>query len=160
MKKIILLVLLLPLTILGQEITVKGTVLDKETNETLPGVPIIVKGTKKGTQTDFDGKFQLKAKIGTTLVFSYLGMKSREIPSTQEMKVFLEKDTEQLDEIVVSVGYFDVTKKDLSGSIAQVTTEQLEKNRATTIEQLIQGQVAGVVVNESAEPGGGIAISC
>ena len=85
MKKIILLVLLLPLTILGQEITVKGTDLDKETNETLPGVPIIVKGTKKGTQTDFDGKFQLKAKIGTTLVFSYLGMKSREIPSTQEM---------------------------------------------------------------------------
>lgn len=159
MKKIILLVLLLPLTILGQEITVKGTVLDKETNETLPGVSIVVKGTKKGTQTDFDGKFQLKAKIGTTLVFSYLGMKSREIPSTQEMKVFLEKDIEQLDEIVVSVGYFDVTKKDLSGSIAQVTTEQLEKNRSTTIEQLIQGQVAGVVVNESAEPGGGIAIS-
>ena len=62
-----------------------------------------------------------------------------------------------LDEVVVSVGYFDVNKKDLSGSIQQ--SEQLEKNRNNSIESLLQGQVAGIVVSESSEPGGGIGIS-
>ncbi|WGH74980.1 TonB-dependent receptor [Tenacibaculum tangerinum] len=160
MKKLILLLLLLPLTLMGQEMMVKGTVIDGETKEPLPGVSVLIKGTVKGTETDFNGKFELKATKGDTIVFLYLGMKSQEVVvNSPTLQVSLQPDTTQLDEVVVSVGYFDVTKKDLSGSISQVKTQELEKNRSIKVEQLLQGQVAGVVVSESSEPGGGIGIS-
>ncbi|WP_438988715.1 SusC/RagA family TonB-linked outer membrane protein [Polaribacter sp.] len=159
MRKLLLLLLFLPLTVIAQQITINGTVLDKETKETLPGVSVIVKDTKTGTQTDFDGKFQIKAAKDQILVFTYLGMKTRELPVLENMTIYLETDTEQLAEITVSVGYFDVNKKDLSGSIAQVNEEALKKQRTQTVEQLLQGQVAGVIVTENGEPGGGVAIS-
>lgn len=131
----------------------------KDTQEVLPGVSIIIKGTKKGTNSDFDGKFNLKVEKGQLLVFSYLGMITLELPASKEMKVLLENDVSQLEEITISVGYFDVNKKDLSGAITQVKAETLEKQRTQTVEQLLQGQVAGVVVTENGEPGGGIAVS-
>lgn len=159
MRKLFLLLLFYPLITVSQQITVNGTVLDKDSKETLPGVSIIVKGTKVGTQTDFDGKFQIKAEKDQLLVFSYLGMKTREIPANATMVVYLETDTEQLKEITVSVGYFDVNKKDLSGAITQVNEEALKKQRTQTVEQLLQGQIAGVIVAENGEPGGGISIS-
>ena len=69
-----------------------------------------------------------------------------------------------LDGKIMSVGYnkddeFEVSKKDLSGSVSQINSEQIEKNRTNSIENLIQGQAAGVVVSESSEPGGGIGVS-
>ncbi|WP_445750256.1 TonB-dependent receptor plug domain-containing protein [Polaribacter sp.] len=159
-KIIYLLLLFLPLVVLSQEITIKGKVYDKETNETLPGVSILVKGTKVGTYTDFDGNFELKTSKDKILVFSFIGMKTMELKVTEvPMVVYLQTDLNQLDEVVVSVGYFDVNKKDLSGSISQIKAKDLEKVRTNTVEQLIQGQVAGVVVTNSGEPGGGIAIS-
>ena len=159
-KIIHLLLLFLPFVVLSQEITIKGKVYDKETNETLPGVSILVKGTKVGTYTDFDGNFEIKTSKDKTLVFSFIGMKTMELKATEvPMVVYLQTDLNQLDEVVVSVGYFDVNKKDLSGSIAQIKAKDLEKVRTNTVEQLIQGQVAGVVVTNSGEPGGGIAIS-
>jgi TonB-linked SusC/RagA family outer membrane protein len=160
MRKLILFVLLFPVCLMAQEINIKGKVLDKETKQPLPGAVVLVKGTSKGAVTDFDGEFQIDAEKGAVLVFSYIGYKTTELKvSSPSVQVLLESDISQLDEVVVSVGYFDVAKKDLSGSIAQVTTEQLEKNRTNSIEQMLQGQVAGVVVNGSSEPGGGIAIS-
>jgi TonB-dependent starch-binding outer membrane protein SusC len=160
MRKLILFILLLPLSLVAQEITVKGAVLEKESMQPLPGTSVIIKGTSKGAVTDFDGNFELQAKKGDVLVLSYIGMKTTElVVSSATVQVLLESDISQLDEVVVSVGYFDVSKKDLSGSISQVNSEELEKNRTNSIEQMLQGQVAGVVVNESSEPGGGIAIS-
>ena len=160
MKKILLLILFLPLTIMAQQVTVKGSVLDDETKQSLPGVSIVIKKTAKGTITDFDGKFQLNAKKGDILVFSYTGMKTKEVVvSDAVLKIYLQAAVSQLDEVVVSAGYFDISKKDLSGSITQVTSKQLEKNRTTSIEQMLQGQVAGVVISDSSEPGGGIGIS-
>lgn len=160
MKKIFLFILLLPLVQTAQEITVKGTVLDEESKQPLPGVTILLKGTEKGTITDFDGNFEIEAKMGDELAFSYLGMKTKNLLVTSStLEVFLEADISQLDEVVVSVGYFDVNKKDLSGAITQVKAETLEKQRTQTVEQLLQGQVSGVIVTENGEPGGGIAIS-
>ena len=160
MKKILLLILFLPITIMAQVISVKGTVLEDETRQSLPGVSILIKTTSKGTVTDIDGKFQLNAKKGDILVFSYTGMKTKEVVvSDADLKIYLQASVSQLDEVVVNAGYFDINKKDLSGSITQVTTKQLEKNRTTSIEKMLQGQVAGVVVSDSSEPGGGIGIS-
>ena len=137
-----------------------GLVVDDDSNQPLPGVNVIIKNTSKGTTTDFDGFFELKTVVGDTIVFSYIGMKDKEIIAlTAPVSVRLEGKSNELDEVVVSVGYFDVSKKDLSGSIVQIDSEQLEKNRNNSIESLLQGQVAGLVVSESSEPGGGIGIS-
>lgn len=160
MRKILLLFLMLPITIMAQQIAVKGTVLDEETKQSLPGVSVLIKNTSKGTLTDIDGNFQINAKKGDVLVFSFTGMKTKQLTvSETNLKIYLQNDVSQLDEVVVSAGYFDISKKDLSGSITQVKSEQLEKNRTTSIEKMLQGQVAGVVVSESSEPGGGIAVS-
>ena len=160
MRKLVLILLLLPFSLIGQEITVTGTVVDEEFQQPLPGVSVLVKGTTNGTVTNFDGQFEITVNTGELLQFSYVGMKTQELPATAStLNVVMQSDVAQLDEVVISVGYFDVTKKELSGSISQVGAEQLEKNRTSSIEQMLQGQVAGVVVNESSEPGGGIAIS-
>lgn len=160
MKRILFTLLFLPFSIFAQEILVKGTVIEDETQAPLPGVTIFIKGTSKGTVTDFEGNFEIKAKSNNLLVFNYIGYKTKEINATADFsKIVMQSNVDVLEEVVVSVGYFDVNKKDLSGSIAQVKAEQLEQNRNTSVEQLLQGQVAGVVINESAEPGGGIAVS-
>ena len=137
-----------------------GLVVDDDNNQPIPGVNVTIKNTTVGTTTNFDGIFELNALIGDTLVFSFIGMKNKEIISlSSPITVRLESEVSKLDEVVVSVGYFDVNKKDLSGSIVQIQSEQLEKNRNNSIESLLQGQVAGIVVSESSEPGGGIGIS-
>ncbi|GAA4818076.1 TonB-dependent receptor [Litoribaculum gwangyangense] len=160
MRKLFLSILLLPMVLVAQEITINGTVMEEETRQPLPGASVLLKGTAKGTVTDFDGKFQLDAKKGDVLVFSFIGMKSKEITvSSTTVEVFLETNISQLDEIVISTGYFDINKRDLSGSISQVNSEKLEQQRTQSVEQLLQGQVAGVVVTENGEPGGGVAIS-
>lgn len=160
MKKIILFLLLLPFSLAAQELVVKGSVLDKETKQPIPGASVILKGMSKGTITDIDGKFEIKANKGDKLVFSFIGMKTEErVVSSPTLQVILESSVSQLDEVVINTGYFDVRKKDLSGAITQVKAEQLEKNRTNSVEQMLQGQVAGVVVSESSEPGGGVAIS-
>ena len=159
MKRLLFL-LIFPISVFSQDILMTGLVVDDDSNQPLPGVNVIIKNTAKGTTTDFDGIFELKTLIGDTIVFSYIGMKDKEIVAlSAPVSVRLESESNELDEVVVSVGYFDVSKKDLSGSIAQIDSKQLEKNRNNSIESLLQGQVAGIVVNESSEPGGGVGIS-
>lgn len=160
MQKLILLLLLLPFTLVAQEIVVKGTVLEKSTDQPIIGASVFIKNTSRGTVTDIEGKFELALKSGEILVFSYIGLKTLEIiPTSPVLQVYLEPDILQIEEVVISAGYFDVSKKELSGSIVQVKSEQLEKNRTNSIEQMLQGQIAGVVVSESSEPGGGISIA-
>lgn len=157
-----MLVCFLPISILAQSLTVKGTVTDKETGDLLPAVSVFVKGTDRGTMTNFNGEYEIDLESGETLLFEYIGMKSQEfaITSSQTLNVVLEPSDDQLDAVtVISTGFFDIEKRDLSGAITQVTSEQLEKQRTQTVEQLLQGQVAGVIVTENGEPGGGIGIS-
>ena len=160
MNKTILFLLLFPMLVLAQGISLEGNVVDTDSNDPLPGATVFVKGTSNGTTTNFDGNFELNALVGDTLVVSYLSMKTQElVVLSSPISIRMEPDVNQLEEVSVSVGYFDVSKKDLSGSIAQIDAKQLEKNRTNSIESLLQGQAAGVVVTESSEPGGGVGIS-
>lgn len=158
--KTLLILIFLPAIIIAQNISLKGNIVEAKSQEPLPGATILIKGTAKGVTSDFDGNFEINIKIGDTLVASFLGMKTQEVlVLSSPITIRLEDDISQLDEVLVSVGYFDVSKKDLSGSITQIKAEQLEQNRGASLENLLQGQVAGVVVTESAEPGGGVGVS-
>ena len=148
------------ITTYAQKIEGFGKVLDKETNSPLPGATIVIKDSSNGVTSDFDGNFKIKSSLGDVLVVSYIGYNSIEVVVVDsEMIILMEPDLAELEEVTISVGYFDVSKKDLSGSISQINSEQLEKNRGSSLENLLQGQVAGVVINESSEPGGGVGIS-
>ncbi len=158
--KTILILIFLPTIIVAQNLSLKGNIVEAKSNEPLPGATLLIKGTLNGKTSDFDGNFEINTKIGDTLVVSFLGMITQEVlVFSSPITIKLEDDIDQLDEVLVSVGYFDVSKKDLSGSITQIKAEQLEQNRGSSLENLLQGQVAGVVVTESAEPGGGVGIS-
>ena len=159
-KLLILIVSIFTLTLSAQDFEVLGKVVEKETNIPLAGATIIIKDTSTGVSSDFDGNFKITTQKGQILIVSYVGFKTIEIEVQQsDVIASMEPSLDALDEVTISVGYFDVSKKDLSGAITQIKTEQLEQNRAATLESLLQGQVAGVVVTESAEPGGGIGIS-
>ena len=159
-KHLILIVSILTMTLSAQDFEVLGKVVEKETNIPLAGATIIIKDTSIGVSSDFDGNFKITTQKGQILIVSYVGFKTIEIEVQQsDVIASMEPSLDALDEVTISVGYFDVSKKDLSGAITQIKTEQLEQNRAATLESLLQGQVAGVVVTESAEPGGGIGIS-
>ena len=112
--------------VFAQEKTVSGTVRDNA-GIPLPGVSVVVSGTKNGTQTGFDGKYSIKAKQGDVLVFSFLGMDTMRMTVTASSVVDVKmKDTgaQKLEEVVV-VGYGVQKKKEITGSIAQIKGECL-----------------------------------
>ena len=161
MKNIIITLLLLFSTLIySQDLNLKGKVLEKDTNLALAGATIQVIGNESGVVTDFDGNFEIKVTIGDKIKVSYVGMKTIELPIiTSPISVYMEVDINQLEEVTVSVGYFDISEKDLSGSITQIKSDQLEKNRNGSVESILQGQVSGLVVSESSQPGGGSGVS-
>ena len=161
MKNIITTLLLLFSTLIySQDLNLKGKVFEKDTNLALAGATIQVIGNDSGVVTDFDGNFEIKVTIGDKIKVSYVGMKTIELPIiTSPISVYMEVDINQLEEVTVSVGYFDISEKDLSGSITQIKSDQLEKNRNGSVESILQGQVSGLVVSESSQPGGGSGVS-
>jgi len=154
-KKLLLLFLLLPFSVLAQS-TLNGTVLDNASKQPLPGVNVVVQGSATGTQTDFDGKFQLgNLKKGDVVVFSYLGYKNATITfaSQSNVNISLEEDSNQLQEVVIQVGYGSVKKKDATGSVELITTKEFTKGAITSVEGLLNGRASGVVVTASGTPG-------
>ena len=138
--------------------TIIGTVLD-ENGTPLPGASVVEKGTQNGVVTDFDGKFSIKVAAGATLQISYIGYKTQEIAASNDMSVTLQPDAAKLEEVVL-VGYGKQTKKDLTGAVAQISTEDFKQGINISPDNLIQGKVAGVrVVSSSGEPGAGIDVS-
>lgn len=135
----------------------------KDTNgDPLIGVSITEKNEKAGTVTDIEGRFSISVKKNNTiLIFSYLGFNTHEenTGNKQQINVTLEENTKQLDEIVV-VGYGTMKKRDLSGAVSQVRADELLKgNPASSINQALQGRLAGVQVSQNdGAPGGGINI--
>ncbi|APZ47769.1 SusC/RagA family TonB-linked outer membrane protein [Polaribacter reichenbachii] len=142
--------------------TINGVVKEKATGEPLPGVSILVKGTTKGTQTDFDGNFSLdKVKTGDILVFNYLGFADLEVTigTNFNIEVALTESSEQLDEIVV-VGYGSIKKEDLTGTTDLLTSDDFNKGPIVSAQSLISGKVAGVnVIAGSGAPGDGQTIN-
>jgi iron complex outermembrane receptor protein len=156
-KKLLFLFLLLPISILAQN-TLSGVVVDKTSSQPLPGVNVVVKGATNGASTDFDGKFQLgNLTKGDKVVFSFVGYKSATVEYTgqKSVNVSLEEDANQLQEVVVQVGYGTVKKKDATGSITTITTKDFNKGANVTAENLLNGRVAGLTVNTSGAPGSG-----
>lgn len=141
------------------QFSVSGTVTD--TNGTpLPGANVIEKGTTNGTQTDFDGNFSLEvADVNATLVVSYIGFVKQEIPldGRSSISVALQEDLAQLDEVVVT-GYTGQVKRSITGSVATADVEELKRNPATSVEQALQGNLAGVTVRSSGNPNGGVQV--
>lgn len=134
-----------------------GVVTD-ETGETMPGVTVTVKGTTTKAITDLDGNFTIDLGKGNnaTLSFSFLGYitEERKVTSGQKLKITLKEDNKQLDEVVV-VGYQDVRKRDLTGSVAKVDLNNLLAAPVSSFDQSLGGRVAGVnVTSNEGQPGG------
>ncbi|MEI6752121.1 MAG: TonB-dependent receptor [Paludibacter sp.] len=154
-KWITLLVLLcFGLALQAQKKQIVGTVTDK-TNEPLAGVTIKVKGTKDATITDFKGTYSIKASSNATLIFSFLGMETLEVPIENRIVVnaSLEDKALQLNE-AVAIGYGSVRRKDLTGSVGKVNMAEINTAPVTTIDQALAGRIAGVnIVAADASPG-------
>ena len=158
-NKLLLLVLLFPFSILAQS-TFTGTVLDKATNQPIPGVNVVVEGTQNGTATDFDGKFSLNVKKGDNIVFSYIGYKNYTLAyaAQKNISIVLEEDSAQLDEVIV-IGYGSVKKKDATGAVSTVSSEEFNRGPLVSADQLIQGKVSGLqIINGGGAPGEGAQI--
>lgn len=140
--------------------TVSGTVVD-ESGEPLIGVSIQVKGTTNGSITDFDGNFTImNVASSDVLVFSYIGYGNKEITVGKQnnIKVTLAEDTKKLDEVVV-VGYGQMKKNDLTGSVSSVGNEAITAKGTTGVVEALQGAVAGVNITQaSGRVGGGFDI--
>ncbi|KEO71935.1 hypothetical protein EL17_20680 [Anditalea andensis] len=138
-------------------IQISGRVRDQESDEPLPGVNIIVKGTSKGTVTDLAGDFSLDAEAGQTLIFSYIGYDSQEVTLTeaQTLSIKLIPSDNNIDEFVV-VGYGTVQRREMTGSIASIGRQDIISEPIYSFENLLQGKAAGVdVVADSYRPGAG-----
>ncbi|PKP16687.1 MAG: SusC/RagA family TonB-linked outer membrane protein, partial [Bacteroidetes bacterium HGW-Bacteroidetes-23] len=136
----------------AQEKTITGTV--TESGLPLPGATVLVKGTAKGTSTDFDGKYSIQAKAGEVLEFSYVGMKTQNVTvgASNTVSVALENDN-ALDEVVV-IGYGTTTKEAYTGSAVKVSAENIAAKTVSNVSQALVGEVAGVtVITGSGQPG-------
>jgi iron complex outermembrane receptor protein len=145
--------IIVPATLAAQS-TVTGTVTDKANAMPLPGVNVIIKGTSKGTSTDFDGNYSLEVNQGETIVISYLGYTAQEIvfDGQSEIDIALDEDAAQLDEVVL-IGYGSTTKQDATGAVEKVGNKDFNRGAIVAPQQLIAGKAAGVRVTS----GGGAA---
>ena len=128
-KKLLFLFLLLPFGALAQS-TLSGVVVDSKTTQPLPGVNVIVQGANSSTTTDFDGKFQVGGlKSGDKVVFSFVGYNAQTITFSgqKSVNITLEESANQLQEVVVQVGYGTVKKKDATGSVTAITAKEFNK---------------------------------
>jgi len=143
----------------AQEKTVSGTVSDNTGG--LPGVSVIIKGTSTGAETDFDGKYSIRAKSGDVLVFNYLGYKTVEktVGSANVIDVTLEEGGEVLDEIIVTAQGIKREKKALGYAVSKVDSEQLEQRSEGDIGRLLSGKASGVnIQTQSGVSGSGTSI--
>ena len=127
-----------------QEKTVSGIVSDNN-GQPLPGANILIQGTTKGVQTDFDGKYSIAVNQGAVLVVSYIGMTTKKVTVgiNSTINIVLNEDAASLDEVVV-VGYGSQTKESLTGSVSKVASKELEQVPVSTFEQSLRGSVAGL----------------
>ena len=137
-----------------QQKAVSGKVTNAS-GEPVPGVTVVVKGTTIGTITDIDGTYRLtNVSAGTTLIFSFVGMRTQEIyfDGQAVVNVAMEEETIGIDE-VVAIGYGTMKKSDLTGAITQVKTDELVVVSGSNPIQALQGRASGVSVMTSNEPG-------
>ena len=155
----ILIGLFVSLSALAQKITVTGQVKDPS-NEGIIGASVVEKGTTNGTMTDMDGKFSLTVSPKATLTITYIGYKSQEIAvkGSIPLNIVLQENAELLEEVVV-IGYGSVKRKDVTTSVASVSTKDLDERPIISAAAAIQGKAAGVnVIQPNGEPGAGMVV--
>jgi TonB-linked SusC/RagA family outer membrane protein len=162
MKKAVLalLIFMCSLGAFAQGLQVKGVVTSADDGQPIPGVSVVVKGTTTGMITDLDGKYSVNAPGNSTLIFSFVGMKSQEIPVTgrTSINVVLASEQTDIDEVVV-VGYGTQKKSLVTGAISKVGSEDLKKTSDMRVTQALQGKTAGVVISSnSGQPGDQVSI--
>lgn len=137
----------------AQNVAIKGSVTDAANGESLIGVTVSIKGTTAGTQTDVNGAYTISAPSTATLVFTYVGYASQEIAVGNQttINVKLGAQARELQQVVV-IGYGTQRKRDVTGSIGNVSGAQLAKQPVQTPTQALQGKVSGVQVLSSGQP--------
>ncbi|RYJ37473.1 Omp121 family outer membrane protein [Flavobacterium anhuiense] len=146
-------VLLTKLTF-AQDRVVSGIVSD-ENGVPLPGVGVLVKGTQNGSQTDFDGKYSIKADANAVLVFSFIGMQTKEVPARgNSVNVKMTAGSTQLQEIVVTALGLKREKKSLGYATQEINGDQLTKINTGNVSNNISGKIAGVEIRRNNNIGG------
>lgn len=147
---IILLLAVCPYTLWAQSRLITGKVVDSTSRDPLPNVSVLVKGTKTGTITDQNGQFSLNVAAHSTLVFTNVAYKPREIQLTNSdvLLVALSNKNDVLNDVVV-VGYGTQKKATLTGAVEQITSKTFEDRAVTNVGLALQGQTPGLVVTRS-----------
>jgi iron complex outermembrane receptor protein len=148
------------ISVSAQQKTVTGNVTDSDSGEPLPGVTIAIKGTTRGTITNFDGQFSIDVEEGETLAFSFIGYTAQEfvVGSADVIQVQMVQSIVGLEEVVV-IGYGQVKKEDATGSVEAISTEDFNPGAITSPQDLVTGKIAGVnITSGGGSPGEGATI--
>ncbi len=135
--------------VMAQDLLIRGNVQDATTSEAIIGANVVVKGTTVGVATDFDGNFEISVPLNSTLVITYIGYLEKEIivRDASALQILLEDDSFQLGE-VVAIGYGSQKKKELTGSVAGLKENDLNKGVQTNPMGMMQGKVAGLNISK------------
>ncbi len=139
---------------------VTGRIVDSTTNEGIPRVSVLVKGTRKGVVTDAAGNFRINAVPGDVLTISSLGFNSQELPITGSVpiNIILSAQTAQLNEVVV-IGYGQKSRKLSTESISSIAAKDIQKLPVASADAAIQGRVSGVqITNVDGSPGSPVSV--
>ena len=139
----------------SQEKMLKGTVKDAQ-GQPLPGVSVIIQGTKKGTQTDFDGNYVIKVKNSDTLVFSMVGRRTQVNPveGLNLLDVILQMQAEEIDEMVI-VGYGTQSRKKVATNQTTVKADAIQNRGVANVQQALQGLAPNLLITPIASDGAG-----
>lgn len=139
---------------LAQERTVRGTVVGNDDQSPIPGVNVRVKGTARGTISNYDGQYEIAAREDEVLVFSYIGLATKEVTvgSSDVIDVTMAIDIKQMEEVVV-VGYQTQRRADLTGSVAVADLNEIEDFPPGNVMKNLQGRLPGVYVTTNGHPG-------
>ncbi|QDW23006.1 TonB-dependent receptor [Flavobacterium sp. KBS0721] len=156
----LILFLLLTSNCITAQVKVTGVVSDDK-GLSIPGANVMVSGTKKSVSTDFDGNYAIDAPANASISVSFIGYVTQTInvKNGGKINVILKLSAEDLREVLVNVGYRNQKRKDVTGAISSVTAKDFKDSQQVTVEQLLQGRAAGVVVtNNSGKPGGSVSV--
>ena len=143
---------LLASTLAFAQTEASGTIVDN-IGEPIIGATVMEKGTSNGTVTDIDGNFHLKTASGATLVISYIGFATQELPAAAGMNITMTDDTNELNEVVVT-GYQVQRKADLTGAVSVVNVDELQKQNENNPMKALQGRVPGMNISADGNPSG------
>jgi len=137
----------------AQTKTVSGTISDS--SGPLPGVVVLIKGTKQGTETNFDGEYSIKVSTGAILQISYIGMKTVEktVGSANVINIVMEEDSEVLQEVVVTALGISKEKRAVGYAITSVKGDDISNTQAVNPMTALQGKVSGVEISTAPGPG-------